>query len=45
MSPLLTLMDREIQLQGLHKLESPLDARRHVDFWAAAGATSFKAYM
>lgn len=30
---------------SIHKLESSLDARRHVDFWANAGATSFKAYM
>jgi enamidase len=29
----------------MHELTGPEDARRMVDFWAAAGATSFKAYM
>ena len=29
----------------LHELKNPDDARRMVNFWADAGATSFKAYM
>lgn len=29
----------------MHELTGPDDARRMVDFWADAGATSFKAYM
>jgi len=29
----------------MHELTGPADARRMVDFWADAGATSFKAYM
>jgi imidazolonepropionase-like amidohydrolase len=29
----------------LHTLEGPEDAARTVDYWAAEGATSFKAYM
>ena len=32
-------------LDQVHELTSPDDARRMVDFWADAGATSFKAYM
>jgi enamidase len=33
-----------LPLGQVHALESPDDARRMVDFWADAGATSFKAY-
>jgi enamidase len=29
----------------LHELKDAAEAKRHVDFWADAGATSFKAYM
>jgi enamidase len=29
----------------LHELKDATEAKRHVDFWADAGATSFKAYM
>ena len=29
----------------MHALKSEEDARRHVDYWADMGATSFKAYM
>jgi enamidase len=29
----------------LHELKDAAEARRHVDFWADAGATSYKAYM
>lgn len=29
----------------MHALKDPVDARRMVDFWADAGASSFKAYM
>lgn len=29
----------------MHQLNGPADARRMVNFWADAGATSFKAYM
>jgi imidazolonepropionase-like amidohydrolase len=29
----------------MHQLSGPEDARRTVDYWAAEGATSFKAYM
>ena len=32
-------------LDQVHELTGPDDARRMVDFWADAGATSFKAYM
>ena len=32
-------------LDQIHELTGPDDARRMVDFWADAGATSFKAYM
>jgi imidazolonepropionase-like amidohydrolase len=32
-------------LGQLHILKDTADARRHVNFWADAGATSFKAYM
>lgn len=32
-------------LDQVHELTGPADARRMVDFWADAGATSFKAYM
>mgnify|MGYP001554118793 CR=1 FL=1 len=32
-------------LDQVHTLTGPDDARRMVDFWADAGATSFKAYM
>ena len=32
-------------LGQLHALKDTADARRHVNFWADAGATSFKAYM
>jgi len=32
-------------LAQVHVLKDPADARRMVDFWADAGATSFKAYM
>lgn len=32
-------------IQQLHQLTGPEDARRTVDYWAAEGATSFKAYM
>jgi enamidase len=32
-------------LDQVHELTSPDDARRMVNFWADAGATSFKAYM
>jgi len=34
-----------LPLGQVHALEGPDDARRMVDFWADAGATSFKAYM
>lgn len=34
-----------IRLQQLTSVRTPAEARRHVDFWADAGATSFKAYM
>ncbi|HUI42484.1 MAG TPA: amidohydrolase family protein [Terriglobia bacterium] len=30
---------------NMHELDGPDDARRTVDYWAAEGATSFKAYM
>ncbi len=30
---------------AMHELTGPEDARRLVDYWAAEGATSFKAYM
>lgn len=33
------------QVAQMHELTGPDDARRMVDFWADAGATSFKAYM
>jgi imidazolonepropionase-like amidohydrolase len=29
----------------MHQLKSPEEARQFVDYWASAGATSFKAYM
>jgi imidazolonepropionase-like amidohydrolase len=29
----------------MHELTGPEDATRHVEYWAAQGATSFKAYM
>jgi len=32
-------------LDQIHELTGPDDARRMVDFWADAGATSFKVYM
>ena len=32
-------------LDQVHELTGPQDARRMVNFWADAGATSFKAYM
>ncbi len=32
-------------LDQIHELTGPDDARRMVDFWADAGATSFKAYL
>ncbi|MFL5613965.1 MAG: amidohydrolase family protein [Gemmatimonadaceae bacterium] len=32
-------------LDQVHELTGPDDARRMVDFWAEAGATSFKSYM
>ena len=32
-------------LDQVHELTGPDDARRMVNFWADAGATSFKAYM
>jgi imidazolonepropionase-like amidohydrolase len=32
-------------LDQVHELTGPADARRMVNFWADAGATSFKAYM
>jgi imidazolonepropionase-like amidohydrolase len=32
-------------LDQVHELTGPDDARRMVDYWADAGATSFKAYM
>ncbi|MGZ3436594.1 MAG: amidohydrolase family protein [Gemmatimonadaceae bacterium] len=32
-------------LDQVHELTGPVDARRMVNFWADAGATSFKAYM
>ena len=31
--------------EQMHYLTGPEDARRNVDYWAAEGATSFKAYM
>lgn len=34
-----------IRLSQLTAVRTPAEARRHVDFWADAGATSFKAYM
>ena len=33
------------QFPQMHELTGPDDARKMVDFWADAGATSFKAYM
>jgi len=33
------------QFPQMHELTGPDDARKFVDFWADAGATSFKAYM
>ncbi len=32
-------------LMQMQALRTPEDARRHVEYWADAGATSFKAYM
>ncbi|HZD06387.1 MAG TPA: amidohydrolase family protein, partial [Longimicrobiales bacterium] len=34
-----------LDIGQMHVLEDAADARRMVDFWADAGATSFKAYM
>jgi imidazolonepropionase-like amidohydrolase len=34
-----------LPLGQVHALTGPADARRMVDFWSEAGATSFKAYM
>ncbi len=39
------LEGRGLGLDQVHELTGPDDARRMVNFWADAGATSFKAYM
>lgn len=39
------LQMRGLSIGQMHNLESPDEARRFVNFWADAGATSFKAYM
>jgi len=39
------LQMRGLAIGQMHNLESPDEARRFVNFWADAGATSFKAYM
>lgn len=39
------LEGRGLGLGQVHALDGPAEARRMVDFWADAGATSFKAYM
>jgi len=39
------LEGKGLGLDQVHELTGPDDARRMVDYWADAGATSFKAYM